>query len=185
MPIQTIAILTDETGIVPARDEIKNRRMAARVVVFDGDGRLALFRDAGKVGLGLPGGGVESGETLTMAAVREIWEEIGARIKVTDKQIGQIIEYKKKFKQINVVFIAKLKKLYETPNELVWLPLDDAIERMEQQKRHDTLKTKFKTRRDAAVLAYVREYLRKQMMERKKVKPHSVKDSRVTKEKIK
>jgi 8-oxo-dGTP pyrophosphatase MutT (NUDIX family) len=159
MPIQTIAILTDEIGAVPDGGAIKNKRMASRVAVFDDDGRVALFRDAGKVGLGLPGGGVEPGETLTAAAVREVWEEIGARIDVTDKQIGQIIEYKKKFKQINVIFIARLKRLHKTPNELVWLPLDDAIERMEQQKQHDTLKTKFKTRRDAAVLAYVRDYL--------------------------
>ena len=53
------------------------------VAVRDGDGRLLLARHAeGDVWL-LPGGTVEPGEVPADAAMREMWEETGLRVRLT------------------------------------------------------------------------------------------------------
>ncbi len=61
-------------------------RQAARVVLFDGEGRTLLFlaRVPGREGRVremwiTPGGGLDPGETHEAAAVRELWEETGLR----------------------------------------------------------------------------------------------------------
>lgn len=53
----------------------------ARVVVWNERGELLLVRNwGGKPQWGLPGGGVDRGETPLQAARRELYEEIGIRI---------------------------------------------------------------------------------------------------------
>ena len=51
--------------------------LGARVVVLDGKGQVMLVKHTYSHGWILPGGGVEKGETLAAAAVREIREEAG------------------------------------------------------------------------------------------------------------
>ena len=61
-------------------------RVAARVLLLDGDGRTLLFRggDPGRPQVDpwwfTPGGGVDPGETLEDAARREVLEETGVRL---------------------------------------------------------------------------------------------------------
>ncbi len=61
-------------------------RVSAKVLVVDLEGRVLLFRgcDPGSPDSGTwwfpPGGGVESGETIAEAAVRELWEDTGLKI---------------------------------------------------------------------------------------------------------
>lgn len=57
-------------------------RLCAVTALFDGEGRLLLGRHAEDPGEGswvLPGGGVEAGESVEEAALRELAEETGAR----------------------------------------------------------------------------------------------------------
>src|SRR5689334_9258688 len=62
------------------------RRLSARFLILDQAGRVLLFRFVYKRGplvgqdfWGTPGGGVEDGETLEQAALRELAEETGLR----------------------------------------------------------------------------------------------------------
>ncbi len=51
--------------------------VGTRVLVFDEEGSVLLVRHTYMPGWFFPGGGVERGETLKAAAVRELYEEVG------------------------------------------------------------------------------------------------------------
>jgi 8-oxo-dGTP diphosphatase len=72
------------------------KREAARAVVTDSAGKVALLH----VGLysyhKLPGGGIDEGEDIPTALERELLEEIGCKAEVTG-EVGEIIEYRNQF----------------------------------------------------------------------------------------
>lgn len=60
------------------------RRLAARVLLVDGDGRILLINEreleGGEPYWLTPGGGIEAGESPQQAAVREVFEETGIKV---------------------------------------------------------------------------------------------------------
>lgn len=68
-------------------------RQAARAIVTDQNGRVALLYVGKYRYHKLPGGGVEGDENIAQALERELLEEIGCQAEVTD-QIGKIVEYR-------------------------------------------------------------------------------------------
>lgn len=60
-------------------ESFASARVASGVLFFDAEGRILLVRPSYKPGWDLPGGYVESGETPTQAAVREVQEELGIK----------------------------------------------------------------------------------------------------------
>lgn len=70
---------------VPPEQRPKRVRRTARVLLIDDRDRLLLFAgtDPGMAGTRwweTPGGGIDPGESEREAAVRELWEETGARL---------------------------------------------------------------------------------------------------------
>jgi 8-oxo-dGTP pyrophosphatase MutT (NUDIX family) len=57
-------------------------RLGCSASIFDEQGRIFLTRRADNGQWCLPGGGMESGESVAEACEREVWEETGLRIRV-------------------------------------------------------------------------------------------------------
>ena len=56
---------------------------SANVIVVNDDGMILLIRRTDNGNLALPGGGMDLGETITHAAVREVREETGLDVEIT------------------------------------------------------------------------------------------------------
>ncbi len=57
-------------------------RLGASAILFNGEGKFLLTRRADNGQWCLPGGAVESGETVAEACIREVWEETGLNVRV-------------------------------------------------------------------------------------------------------
>lgn len=125
-------------------------RKAARAVVFDDEGKIAIIKVANHNYHKLPGGGVEAGDDLASALEREMIEEIGCKILVTG-DIGRIVEYRDKWgiRQESFCYIAKLIGEKGQPEfteveiadgfEVLWISLEEAIEKIRKDNPDDYL----------------------------------------------
>lgn len=57
-------------------------RLGTSAIIFDGEGKFLLTQRADNKQWCLPGGAVESGESLAEACEREVWEETGLKVRV-------------------------------------------------------------------------------------------------------
>lgn len=146
------------------------KRQAAKAVVVDEKGRVALLR-VGKYNYHkLPGGGVEEGESISQALDREFLEEIGCQAKVV-AELGQVVEYRDfaRLHQISYSFLAKRVGEMVQPNftekelsqqfEVIWADnIDSAIGILKNDNPQD-LEQEFMKRRDLSILRAGREKL--------------------------
>ncbi len=78
-------------------------RRAARAVVTDKDGKVALLH-VGRHGYHkLPGGGIDEGEDIPTALERELMEEIGCKAEVTG-EVGTITEQRNQFEMLQTSY---------------------------------------------------------------------------------
>ncbi|MBY0539696.1 NUDIX domain-containing protein [Patescibacteria group bacterium] len=112
-------------------------REAARAVVTDEEGLVALLHVSKENYYKLPGGGLDKAEDKITALRRECIEEIGCDVEVTS-ELGTVVEYRKIFglRQISYCYTARVIGEKGIPDftekerskgfEIVWLSPDDA-----------------------------------------------------------
>lgn len=149
---------------IPNPDKYEERR-AARALVFDKDGKVALLHATNKGYHKLPGGGIEEGEDIIEALERECLEEIGCHIS-NPKELGVIEEYRNGFKmhQTSYCYIADLagekgqNHLEEDEAadgfEPEWMALDEAIKALEAEATIEHYEGKFIRLRDLTFLQF-------------------------------
>jgi 8-oxo-dGTP diphosphatase len=131
-----------ETDVFPGVNESKDSsyeaRRAARAIVRNGSGEIALLYVSSRKYHKLPGGGLEDGEDVHGALLREVKEETGCEIRVVG-EVGKIVEYRDEWelKQTSYCFLAKPLRCGEpsfTEKEtrqgfrLKWVKPDEALE---------------------------------------------------------
>lgn len=147
-------------------------RLGARGIVKRKDGKIAIFNKSNKNEYKLPGGGLEGKEKPEEAFKREVLEETGCEIEITDV-LGTTEEYKSlnNFKQISYVFVGKVlndtKQLNVTQEEkdegarLLWVKSSKALELikncindLKDSQYENVYSTKFVVLRDRKILEY-------------------------------
>ncbi len=139
-------------------------RTAARAVMFDENGRVALINSTNRGCYKLPGGGIDEGELIEEALRREVHEEAGYEIHDIIP-LGYTHETRHKFTQYNVsyAFIARAGKFVganlmedeiEDGFQLEWYDdIDAAISALEAIDTSDKIyQMKFFTVRELAIL---------------------------------
>ncbi len=161
--------------------DYKNPRMrkAARGIVLNEKGEIALLHKKNKNEYKLPGGGMEEDETKEIAFQREILEETGCNVEIME-YMGYTEEIKShsSFVQTSYVFISKVisntnqlhltQKEIEEGGELVWvmpevaLPLiQESFHNLKPSQYDDVYSTKFIVKRDEMILKeYILNYMK-------------------------
>lgn len=158
-----LTIRDQDLAFVNPFPEVYRERRAARALVFDEAGKIALLHVAKRNYHKLPGGGIEAGEDIERALQRELQEEIGCSAK-NIRELGVVEEYRQKFSlhQISYCYLAELDGAKGNPHpeeseladgfQPVWLSLEEAIDILESERRVDDYEGRFICRRDLTFL---------------------------------
>lgn len=139
-------------------------RHAARAIIFNEEGRIALLYTEKHGHHKLPGGGIDPGEDWTQALMREAVEEAGCHVRIRDLFIGQILEIrgKDRLTQRSFCGVADVTEYRDAPSltddEIndgytppKWVTLDQAVQ-LFQQDQPKTYLGQFMHKRDFAFL---------------------------------
>jgi 8-oxo-dGTP diphosphatase len=111
--------ISDQTlGIGPSEHlgSTYQLRKSARVILENEAGQIAIQHLQNYGFYKLPGGGVDAGETIEEALIREVREEVGCDCTIT-QPIGITIEYRDKYKLVHIsyCYVAKVTSAITEP----------------------------------------------------------------------
>ncbi len=137
--MKTLRLINPDTVSEETTKAFKHR-LAARGVVFDPDGNVAVLPVSNHDYFKLPGGGIEKGEDEVSAFRRECLEEIGYDVEVI-AELGMIVEYRSEFSLIQTSYcyagkvIGARQETAFTEHEIsqgfkqpLWVPFEKAHE---------------------------------------------------------
>lgn len=156
-----------ESDIFPESEDTDSsvfwERKAARAIVTNELGQVALLKVGNRNYHKLPGGGIDGDENVAEALQRELVEEIGCTADITD-EVGEIIEYRdqQKMHQVSYCYLATQVGEQQPPDytpeeltngfEMIWAwDIDDAISTLKNDKPTD-YSGRFIVRRDLLLL---------------------------------
>lgn len=174
--MKLIARITDEDigeEMVPMNNPF--HRKAARGIVLDDEGNIAVFYKKNKNQYKVPGGGLDENESFEEVFIREVREEVGCEVKIISC-LGYTEECKTKsnYIQTSYVFVGKVIKKLENleltkmeideGGERLWMKPEEALEKMKQNydyilasKYTSVYSSKIVAKRDIKILE---EYLK-------------------------
>lgn len=148
------------------------RRTAARGIIENKDGKIAIFYKSKMNEYKLPGGGVDPGEDKLEAFKREALEETGCKIKNIE-ELGVTIEEESQSNFIQKSYVFKSKVLRDTNKleitdrekeegaKLIWLYPNEALEKMKdsidlikESRYENKYNSSFIIKRDITILEY-------------------------------
>ena len=155
-----------------SEEEVKSYKVreAARAIVVDEYGKIALLHVSKEHYYKLPGGGIEDGEDKMKALERECQEEIGCAVEVVS-EVGSIVEYRRIFslKQTSYCYLAKVKGKKGIPDftddekengfEQVWSSSNDALKVLKESKATSVEGSAYIVPRDTTFLEEAKNYL--------------------------
>ncbi len=168
--MKLLAEISDKTlgladfEILGARYEL---RKSARAILCKTDGTIAIQHLTNHFLHKLPGGGIEPGESIEEALLREIEEEVGCKA-VIQSPVGIVIEYRKEHELLHIsyCYVANVEGGVGTSSleqaeidegmVTVWMKPDDALAKM-YADTPNTYQGSFITARETA---FLEEYLR-------------------------
>lgn len=170
--MELLAEISDlDFGLERETSEIKYKmRKASRAVIINHSNEVALLFVSKNNYHKLPGGGIEQGEDISEALIREVIEEVGVEIKLIT-EVGAIIEYRDQFEllQLSYCYVAEVEKLLENPSFteeevsngfiLKWVPIEEAINLLRDDQPRDYM-GKFIQKRDYTFLLKSKECCR-------------------------
>ena len=149
-------------------------RKSARAILLNEEGKMATQYLARYNYHKLPGGGVDPGESIEEALVREVREEVGCDC-IIERAVGMVIEYRNKYMMLHISygFVARVvgevcEPKLETSElldqqETLWLHPSMVWEKMKNGRSNDDsgeLYSHFTLAREAILLAeYVQNHL--------------------------
>lgn len=134
-----IEVTDKDFGIETKEIENPRIRYAARGIIYNNEGKIALLYKKNKKQYKLIGGGKENNEKIEETFIREVMEETGYSIDIIEN-LGVAVEKKSQdnFMQYSTIFVGKILKKEKSENytieelkdgsSIVWVDIVDAIQ---------------------------------------------------------